>query len=651
MVQLSQSASTTQVIDLSNGAIITAIFMFSSVLMGAFKMKSERYRLSQWLSLSSELPAILTIMGLTQISMVLIWHRGIPMNTPLGIILIAGSLLLAGATSALFFVGGIAPRRKPKGYASLIMQTIFESPIHCIVGIDQDGKIVEFNHAAEQVFGYRRAEVIGRDLIEYTVPQRQRQQLYSELKKYLETGESNRLNRLTEINAMHATGYEFPIELGMVEGESERGKRILTLTFHSIVDRKRTEGQLRKLYQAIEHCPATVVITDSVGCIEYVNPKFTQLTGYERVEVLGKDVRILNSGKMAPEFHKDLWKTLLSGQEWRGEILNRKQNGELFWESASISPISNDAGKITHFVSVKEDITQRKQDEEDLSRLHGELVDTCRQAGMAEVATGVLHNVGNVLNSVNVSATFVTEKLENSCVSSLVKASDVISEHQEDLAAFLTTDERGKSFPRFLKELATNLSQQRDMQLEELRSLVKNIEHVKEIVSMQQVYAKPLGNMQAVDLVTLAKDALKLNDTTMMRHNVDVACEFNDIPPIVTDKHQVLQILVNLISNAKAALCETDRTDKETILRITTDETRVYVSVQDNGVGIPKENLSKVFANGFTTKKDGHGFGLHTSALAAQKLGGSLSVQSDGPGQGATFTLQLPFQRESLCKV
>ena len=169
---------------------------------------------------------------------------------------------------------------------------------------------------------------------------------------------------------------------------------------------------------------------------------------------------------------------------------------------------------------------------------------------MAEVAIGVLHNVGNVLNSVNVTANLLMHRLQNSRVKSLAKASDVVSKEQ-DLAAFFNTKGRGKHFPHLLEELATTLSKERDQLTEEIRVLLENVEHIKEIVSMQQSYAQVRGTTEPLKLVELVEDALKINDAGLIRHSVSVVREFEDIQPVLAEKHKMLQILVNLISNAK----------------------------------------------------------------------------------------------------
>ena len=264
---------------------------------------------------------------------------------------------------------------------------------------------------------------------------------------------------------------------------------------------------------------------------------------------------------------------------------------------------------------------------------------------MAEVATGVLHNVGNVLNSVNVSSICVADNLRKSKGANLSRVAALLLEHETDLGAFITQDPKGKHLPAYLTELAGHLAGERAAALEELALLQRNIEHIKDIVAMQQSYAKISGVTETVQVSDLVEDALRMNASSLVRHDVEAIREFEEVPPITVEKQKVLQILVNLIRNAKQACDEADRPDKQLTVRVTNGDNRVRIAVIDNGIGIPPENLTRIFGHGFTTRKDGHGFGLHSGALAAKELGGALNVRSEGACQGAMFILELPLER------
>ncbi|MGP8033271.1 MAG: PAS domain S-box protein [Steroidobacteraceae bacterium] len=294
-------------------------------------------------------------------------------------------------------------------------------------------------------------------------------------------------------------------------------------------------------------------------------------------------------------------------------------------------------------LAVVQDITERRLAEEELERVHKQLLVASRQAGMAEVATNVLHNVGNVLNSVNVSASMVSERIKRSRCTGLGKVAALFRDHAADLAAFVSGPQ-GKHLPAFLTELAGDLIAERDAAIAELTALRSNVEHIKEIVAMQQGYARLGGITDTVDVRVLVDDSMRMNEGAFSRHGVTIVRDFEDVPVVRVDKHKVLQILVNVIRNAKYACAEAKGGgERRVTVRVRSANGAVLISVIDTGVGIARENLDRIFSYGFTTRAEGHGFGLHSSALAARELGGTLCAESPGPGMGATFTLTLPL--------
>ena len=306
--------------------------------------------------------------------------------------------------------------------------------------------------------------------------------------------------------------------------------------------------------------------------------------------------------------------------------------------------IMDGAGKVARVFGTAQDITERKLAEQHLEEVHQQLMEVSRRAGMAEVATGVLHNVGNVLNSVNVSTQLISDRLSKSRLSHLSNVSALLNENAANLGEFLTIDPKGVKIPAFIASLVERLRVEQAELLREAEGLSKNIAHIKDIVAVQQSYAKVSGIVESLSPVALVEDALEMNDAAFDRHRVEVLREFEETPPVRVDKHKALQVLVNLFSNAKYAVSESMRLDKRIVVRISVNgDRRVKIAVSDNGIGIAEENLARIFAHGFTTKINGHGFGLHSAALAATETGGSLLAHSDGPNRGATFTLELPI--------
>ncbi|TPG86451.1 DAHL domain-containing protein [Pseudomonas mandelii] len=281
----------------------------------------------------------------------------------------------------------------------------------------------------------------------------------------------------------------------------------------------------------------------------------------------------------------------------------------------------------------------------ELKDTQSELLDTARQAGMAEIATNVLHNVGNVLNSVNISADLVSRKLRGSKAQGLGKAMQLINDHPDDLGTFLTEDAKGKLLPGYLNQLVDAIALEQQSMTEELAQLTKSVDHIKDIVATQQSYAGANSLMEPLHISELLEDALRMNSGALTRHHVQVIKEYSDVPQVMGDKHRLLLILINLISNAKYAMSDLSNRPRQMTLgvKIVEDKT-LQVSVKDDGEGIAEENMTRIFAHGFTTRKEGHGFGLHSCALAAIEMNGHLTAHSDGPGKGAMFTLQIPLK-------
>jgi PAS domain S-box-containing protein len=346
-----------------------------------------------------------------------------------------------------------------------------------------------------------------------------------------------------------------------------------------------------------------------------------------------------------PELWNERFRQVLGGQRVKFEVEYPVGERRIVLET-SMGPIPGEDGRPAGMVLFARDISARKEAEARLGEMHRTLVDVSRQAGMAEIATGVLHNVGNTLNSVNISANVVTDRLRHSRVVGLARAASLLREHTPDLHGFLTKDPRGQKLPTYLLALSDELLEERDSQLEEMRALGEGVEHIKSIVSMQQKHARTGGAVEQVAVPQLIDEALRLHAVSFERYGIRIEREYAQLPPISVDRHKLLQILINLLSNARHALADSGKPDKVLTIRVwhASPAGRVLIEVADNGVGISPEHLPRLFAQGFTTKKGGHGFGLHISSLAATEMKGRLTCASAGSGLGATFTLELPME-------
>ncbi|TLZ33536.1 MAG: PAS domain S-box protein [Gammaproteobacteria bacterium] len=402
------------------------------------------------------------------------------------------------------------------------------------------------------------------------------------------------------------------------------------------------------LATVIAELPLALLACDVTGRVTHYNRAAVELFGIPTEDTTAlprsaypvtSHVYQLDGTTPVPPEDRPLARALRGDNVSDAEFVVATPTGAVRTALSSARRLVGPAGQALGALAVVQDITERRLAEQELENVHKQLLVASRQAGMAEVATNVLHNVGNVLNSVNVSASLVTERIAKSKCTRLGQLTALLTEHAGDLAGFLA-GAQGKHLPGYLHELAGTLVNERDTATAELDALRGNIEHIKEIVAMQQNYARRGGIIETLDIRELVEDSLRMNEGAFSRHGVTIIRDYQDVPPIQVDKHKVLQILVNVIRNAKYACQEGE---KKVTVRIRPTGAAVLIAVIDTGVGIPRENLDRIFSHGFTTRPDGHGFGLHSSALAAKVLGGSLHAQSTGPGQGATFTLTLPL--------
>jgi len=336
----------------------------------------------------------------------------------------------------------------------------------------------------------------------------------------------------------------------------------------------------------------------------------------------------------------------LAGQRQRFEEEHELESSRATFD-ISVNPVHGTEGRITGVTVFARNVTAaRKEAEMRLGEVYRTLVDVSRQAGMAEIATGVLHNVGNTLNSVNVSTTLVVDKLRQSRLPGLSKVSNLLQERSSELSTFLTQDPQGKLLPAYISALSEQLQQEHSALLKEMRSLSDSIEHMKSVISMQQKYARTAGALEEVSLPQLIDEALRLHAVSFERLGIRIERDYSGVAPVLIDRHRLLQILINLLSNARDALISSESPNKNLLIGIrpAPEGGRLLIEVTDNGIGIAPEHAKRMFTQGFTTKKEGHGFGLHISALAAMEMKGRLSCSSPGKGQGATFTLELPTQ-------
>ena len=364
-------------------------------------------------------------------------------------------------------------------------------------------------------------------------------------------------------------------------------------------------------------------------------------------EMVGRCDHDYFSQECAEGFYNDEQEIIRTGNPMTAKSESEpRPDGTVTWVMSSKMPLRGLNGAVIGTFGISRDITKQKQFEIELEKTNKKLVNTSRQAGMAEVATNVIHNVGNVLNSVNTSFHQVQEISTRTNIDNIEKLAAMLSENV-DQPNFLRDDDRGKQIPSYLKMVAEQIAADREAVEEELASTRRHLEHIKTIVAMQQQFATSTHVIEETNLAQLIEDAVVISSSSLLRHNISLVRDYQTSIMIWIDQHQVMQILVNLIRNAKHACQAAKQTNSQIKISVVQSAGEIRVIVQDNGIGIADDNLLKLFSHGFTTKKNGHGFGLHSGANCAKAMGGSLEATSKGIGHGATFTLTLPVHQKA----
>ena len=305
---------------------------------------------------------------------------------------------------------------------------------------------------------------------------------------------------------------------------------------------------------------------------------------------------------------------------------------------AGIEQLANVREGDKQLTSIFIDIHKNKIAEEKIKKLNLQISSTARRAGMAEVATTILHNIGNILNSSNVSISLLKDTFNNDHQKKLIKILKMLAEHESDITDFIANDSKGKLIPNYLLALSKFLLTEHQNNSVEIDSLVNDLKHIEQIVDMQKSISGISSMNEKVYIPEIIKTALNMSINTTKNQLIEITQEFETCPLINIDKSKLLQILVNVIQNARDSVLQSSSLIKEIRLLVKkTDINSIQIIIEDNGVGINPDNLHHIFAFGFTTKKNGHGFGLHSAALSAQEMGGTLLAESQGKGRGVNL--------------
>ena len=550
-------------------------------------------------------------------------------------------------------------RESEERYRSLLMN-LNECFTFSQILLNDDGKPIdsitlEGNNAFFELIGKKRSDIIGKSAVE-TTPE-----IKNTMPDFFETCGN------VALTGEKAKFDIFLQDMGRWINLScySPAKGYFINIFSDITDRKLAEEEIRKLSRGIEQSPCSIMITDTQGFVEYVNPKFAEVTGYTREEVLGKNPdNLLKSGFHPEHVYENLWKTIQKGEEWRGELLNKKKNGDLYWINISISPIRSNENIITHFVAIQEDITLQKQMQQNIEENNRKLVETLEKlkvtqgqliqqeklAGIGQLAAGVAHEINNPLG-------FVISNFET-LQRYIAKFKETIYKYR-DVKTFLINKNINSidQMKQYISDIEANDNM--EFILEDLEDLYKDtndgLGRIGKIVTSLRNFSRAdqQNAFLEYDLNAGIKNTLIVANNEIKYH-AKVEERLEDIPEIYADGGQINQVLLNIIINGVQAI-KARQSDEMGVITIATfhDSQYVYCSIEDTGTGIAEGNMHHIFEPFFTTKKEGEGTGLGLSIsydIIVQKHKGELTVDSTS-GVGTRFTIKLPIKEATLDRI
>lgn len=546
----------------------------------------------------------------------------------------SGSHELNGVRCADGFMSDVTARKQAE--AELRSKTAFlqaqvNSTIEGLLVVDRQGQKLLVNERFGDLFQMPPDLMSDRDdrkMLDYAVTKIKNGEAFRTKVEYLYRHPSETSRDEVELkNGVILDRYSAPV---MDKNGTYYGR---IWTFRDITERKRNEEALQQLSLAIEQSPVSVVITDPQGDITYVNDKFTQCTGYGRDEVLGKNPRILNAGQCPGDMYARLWSTIRQGGDWHGEFCNKKKNGEIFWESATITPIKNPKGAITHFLAVKEDITEKRA-------LESQLRHAQKMEGIGQLAAGIAHEINTPTQFVMDNLTF----LKDSWTSTFelmqryrTAVHDTVNPLQTELKAELEKAEKSCDLEFIVEEVPRAI----DQSLDGARRVAKIVRAMKEFSHPDSAEKTATDLNKAVEsTITVARNEWK--------YVSDVVKEFDEhLPAAVCYPGDINQVVLNLLVNAAHAIKDKVKDGQKGQITVRTRLAGEFVeiSIADTGSGIPEAIRGRIFEPFFTTKEVGKGTGQGLAmayTVIVKKHGGKIWFETE-VGKGTTFFITLPI--------
>ncbi len=519
---------------------------------------------------------------------------------------------------------------------TFMLENAVKQSIDGMIVFDQKGNVTFYNIAWAQMFGFQTEELHDIHMRIFHTED----QLENDVEHFKESL-ANSGGYSGEMGFKQKNGLIFPALVTASTLKDETGKSLNTLMIaKDITEEKKAEEELIRINQAVEGSSDAIGISNSNKNHFYQNKSFTKMFGYEKDE--------FNSGLHPTDLYADeqvkneILDSVLNNMLWSGEIEIVQKNGHLLPVLLRAEVIKDNEGQTIGFVGIYTDITKRKKAEAELAAAQKELVEKAHQAGMADIATGTLHNVGNILNSVKTSGQIILEVLGVSSIDGLKKANDMLRENMDHLDEFIIKDPMGKKLMQYYLKLEDEFTSEHSTTKKHVTRLNNKVNAIAEVIAAQQSYAGAGGLSEKHSLSEIVEDALTMQFGTTGRYDINIIKDFHSIPNIFLQRTKLIHILINLIKNSTESILESGADEKTLTFSIYSDGEGIFLKMSDTGFGIEKGNLEKIFSHGFTTKKTGHGFGLHSSANYMKEMGGRMWAESEGEGKGATFILRFP---------
>ncbi len=398
---------------------------------------------------------------------------------------------------------------------------------------------------------------------------------------------------------------------------------------------KEAEIKTRSL---LENSPDYIINIDRDFKIQYIN---RTAPGLSLVRTKQADLFDYLMPEHHETFKQKIQQTFRTGSGDKIETKVKNVYGIVFWYEIRLVAVKKDY-QVREVMLIATDITKRKKAEDELSQAQKELIEKAHQAGMADVASSTLHNVGNLLNSVKTSSRILFELSAESNIEDLLKANAMLKENMGSIETFITSDPNGIKLLKYYLQLGNSLAEEQNKITKHSKRMLELISLIENVMVAQRNYAGVSSLSDKYDIAEIIDDALAINEAALKAGNVNVIKEYIITPTLIVQKAKLMHILINLIKNAIEAMAKTPRQQRNLTVVIRGHSGIVQIAVSDNGEGISSDKLGKVFNSNYSTKIEGHGFGLHSSAIYMSEMGAKIWAESDGEGKGATFVLQFP---------